>query len=63
MGEATKQVAFRLSETLIERIDRHAERMTKAQPGMEFSRADAARVLLTRSLDEIEAEEKPTRRR
>ena len=52
--EATVQVAFRLPESLVERIDRHVERMNGANPGLDFSRADAVRSLLTRSLDEIE---------
>jgi hypothetical protein len=39
---------------LVERLDRHAEQMSKAQPGMAFTRADAVRVLLVRGLDNPE---------
>lgn len=52
--EATTQVAFRLPDSLITRLDRHTERMTKENPGLEFSRADAVRSLLTRALDQVE---------
>jgi hypothetical protein len=52
--EATTQVAFRLPDSLIARLDRHTARMTKENPGLEFSRADAVRSLLTRALDQVE---------
>lgn len=58
---ATKQVAFRLEEELLARLDRYAERLAAENPGMRFTRADALRVLLTRALDE--AEPAPRRRR
>ena len=50
----TISVAFRFSHELVARLDRHAERMSKDNPGIEFTRADAARVLLTRALDQAE---------
>jgi hypothetical protein len=50
----TTQVAFRLPDPLLARLDRHVERMNADNPGLEFSRADAVRSLLTRSLDAIE---------
>lgn len=53
--EPTTQVAFRLSDRLIARVDRHAKRLGKAERGVEFSRADAVRDLLTRALDVVEA--------
>jgi DNA-binding transcriptional MerR regulator len=53
--EATTQVAFRLPDSLIARLDRHTARMTKENPGLDFSRADAVRSLLTRALDQVEA--------
>ena len=56
--QTTKQVAFRLPEILLERLDRHAERMSKDHPGLEFTRVDALRTLLTRALDEVEATDK-----
>lgn len=52
------QLAFRIPKTLIARIDRHAERLSKANPGLEFTRSDAVRTLLTRALDEVETSEK-----
>lgn len=52
--EPTTQVAFRLPNKLIERLDRHVERMCADNPGLDFSRADAVRSLLTRVLDEVE---------
>ena len=52
--EPTTQVAFRLPDSLLKRLDRHAERMNAENPGLDFSRADALRSLLTRSLDAIE---------
>jgi hypothetical protein len=56
--DSTTQVAFRLPEALIERLDRHADRLSAAHPGLEFTRVDAVRTLLTLALDEIEAAEK-----
>ena len=50
----TTQVAFRLPDKLIERLDRHVMRMNAENPGLEFSRADAVRSLLTRALDVLE---------
>ena len=60
--EPTTQVAFRLPDSLIARLDRHVERMTKEHPGLDFTRADAVRSLLTRALDEIEGPSAPTKR-
>ena len=57
-AEQTTQVAFRFPDPLVKRIDRHAQRMEQATPGVTFSRADAVRSLLTRALDEAEATEK-----
>jgi hypothetical protein len=50
-NEPTKQVAFRLPESLVKRIDGFAATLSRAQPGIEFTRADAVRLLLTRALD------------
>ena len=60
--EPTTQVAFRLPDSLIARLDLHVERMGKEHPGLDFSRADAVRSLLTRALDEIEGSSAPTKR-
>jgi hypothetical protein len=56
--EPTTQVAFRLPDSLLARLDRHVERMTNEHPGLDFNRADAVRSLLTRALDEIEGADK-----
>jgi len=60
--ERTTQVAFRLPDSLIARLDRHVERMSKEHPGLDFSRADAVRSLLTRALDQIEGAGAPAKR-
>jgi Arc/MetJ-type ribon-helix-helix transcriptional regulator len=59
--DPTTQVAFRLPDSLIARLDRHVERMGKAHPGLDFSRADAVRSLRTRTLDEIEGASAPAK--
>ena len=60
--EPTTQVAFRLPDSLIARLDRHVERMSQENPGLDFTRADAVRSLLTRALDQIEGASAPTKR-
>jgi hypothetical protein len=60
--EPTTQVAFRLPDSLITRLDRHVERMSKENPGLDFTRVDAVRSLLTRALDQIEGTSAPTKR-
>lgn len=55
----TPVVAFRLDAELLERLQAHAERMSKAMPGVEFSRTDAVRALLLKALD---AEERGPKR-
>ena len=59
--EPTTQVAFRFADRLLERIDRHVKRLERAERGVEYSRADAVRDLVTRALDEIEASERKGR--
>lgn len=53
-SEPTTQVAFRLSNRLLARIDRHAKRLGRQQPGIAFTRVDAVRDLLMRALDSVE---------
>jgi len=57
--ERGEQLAFRFPKVLIERIDRYATRLSNEHPGLEFSRSDAVRTLLTRALDEVEGTKKP----
>ena len=59
MSQETQQVAFRLPLALIKRIDRHARRLKALTGGrIEVSRTDAARDLIGRALDLVEAEER-----
>ena len=59
---ATKQVAFRLDEKLLKRVDSYAKKMGEATPGLEYSRVDAVRFLLTHALTDLESRRgKPTR--
>lgn len=50
MGKTT-QFGFRLSDALVERLDAYVEQMRATAPGMDVTRADAVRVLLTLALD------------
>ena len=55
-GEPTEQVAVRLPEGLLRRVDRHVERLTAQTPlGISVTRADAIRVLLHEALEAVEA--------
>jgi len=47
-------IPFRLPEELVKRLDRYAERLSREQRGMRFTRADVVRVLLTEGLDRVE---------
>jgi hypothetical protein len=48
-GEASKQFSFRLPETLVERVDECTHHMRDT--GLDVSRADVVRLLLTHALD------------
>lgn len=50
---ATKQVAFRLDEKLLKRVDVYAKKMGEATPGLAYSRVDAVRFLLTHALNDL----------
>ncbi len=56
--DAKRQQAFRLPESLIDRLNRYAERLRRERPGLEVSRADAVRLLLSRALDQEERHDK-----
>lgn len=47
----TTQTAFRLPNDLIERLDRYVDKLNADSPGIELSRADVVRMLLTKGLD------------
>ena len=55
---ATTQVAFRLPNDLLQRVDAYADQMRRDVPGMNASRADAVRVLLNKALEEPAAPKK-----
>lgn len=58
-NERGEQLAFRFPRALIERLDRYAARLSEEHPGLEFSRSDAVRTLLTRAPDDVEGKKKP----
>ena len=55
MSEQTRQIAFRLGASLVTRLDAYAEKLSGESPGLNVTRADVARMLLLRGLDEAEA--------
>lgn len=57
----TQQTAFRLPTSLLERLDQYAVRLRGEQPGITITRADVVRLLLTRALDEAEAQRPPNK--
>ena len=58
VGEPTEQIAVRLPETLLRRVDRHVKRLRDRTPlGISVSRADAVRALLIQALDADAREE------
>jgi hypothetical protein len=52
----TTQTAFRLPRDLLERLDRHVDRVNANSPGLDMNRTDVVRMLLTKGLDEAERE-------
>lgn len=61
MVDSKKMTAFRLEESLLKRLDKYAERLSK-EAGLPASRADVVRLLLTRGLDAAEQGETQRRR-
>ena len=51
---AMQVIPFRLPADLVKRLDRHAARLGKEQPGLRATRSDALRVLLNAALDQAE---------
>lgn len=45
---------IRLDPTMLKRLDKHAERMRLATPGLRATRSDALRTLLSEALDRAE---------
>jgi predicted transcriptional regulator len=52
--EAQVQTGIRLSESLVERVDRIAEAMS--QPGLTLTRSDVLRMAVHKGVDQLEAE-------
>jgi hypothetical protein len=52
--EETVQLAFRLPGSLLARVDAYAKRLNAATPGLDVTRTDAVRALLTQALDQID---------
>ena len=52
--EKTVQVGLRLPQSLVERIDRHAERLRKETGLLGVTRTDAATALLAKGLESAE---------
>ncbi len=53
MATERRGVFVRMTEDLLERIDRYVERMAREQPGTLPTRSDAIRVLLYKGLDTV----------
>ena len=56
--EETTQLAFRLPASLVARVDAYAKRLNAATPGLDVTRTDAVRALLTQALDRVEGKGK-----
>lgn len=51
----TVQVAFRLDQELLTRLEKQAQRMAQETQGVSFTRSDVVRILLIKGLDELDA--------
>jgi hypothetical protein len=61
MADSKRMTAFRLEESLLKRLDKYAERLSK-ETGLPVNRADVVRLLLVRGLDAAEQGQTKTRR-
>ena len=61
MADSRRMTAFRLEESLLKRLDKYAERLSKGT-GLPATRADVVRLLLMRGLDEADKEAGRVRR-
>ena len=59
--ETTTQLAFRLPDSLVARVDAYAKRLNAVTPGLDVTRTDAVRALLTQALDSVEGKGKTRR--
>jgi hypothetical protein len=51
---ATKQVAFRLDTDLLKKVDAFADILGQTTPGVQYTRVDAVRYLLTYALNDLQ---------
>jgi hypothetical protein len=56
--EDQTQVALRLPQDMLDRVDRYQLQLSKTVPGVQVTRADAFRALLTLALDHVEGRRK-----
>lgn len=61
MADEKKMTAFRLEDSLLKRLDKYADRLSK-ETGLPVTRADVVRLLLVRALDEAERRPSTARR-
>lgn len=61
--EGTVQVAFRLPRSLVSLLDGRVEQLTAENLGMEVTRTDVVRMILTQVLGGAVTDAKPGRRR
>jgi hypothetical protein len=54
----TVQLAFRLPAVLVARVDAYVKRLNSATPGLDVTRTDAVRALLTQALDALRVDAK-----
>ena len=54
MTEPMSQVAIRLPDALLERVEAHTDRMKEHLPGLKITRADAIRSLIAQALEQAE---------
>jgi hypothetical protein len=52
--DETRQIGFRVSESMVERIDQYALDMQERSPGLTVTRTDAIKMLIASGLTEHE---------
>ena len=59
----TNQIGVRVDDALLQALDAYAAKLSADNPGMNMTRADAIRVLLTRGLQDFQAnQQQPPKR-
>lgn len=62
MEPENTQIAVRLPNELLDRIARYATTLEAKNPGLQISRTDAVRMLVTQALELHEAQEAPPKK-